>query len=62
LAPASATVIEASELTKRYGRRRGIEGVSSVRAGDTFGGAGLMGVGTCPEERMPGKAHRMPER
>src|SRR2546428_1604508 len=46
LAPASATVIEASELTKRYGRRRGIDGVSfSVRAGDTFGFLGPNGAG-----------------
>ncbi len=46
---APATVIEARELTKRYGRRRGIEGVSfSVRAGETFGFLGPNGAGKTP--------------
>ncbi len=53
MAPASATVIEARELTKRYGRRRGIEGVSfSVRAGETFGFLGPNGAGKTTTIRL----------
>jgi len=53
LAPARATVIEANELTKRYGRRRGIDGVSfSVRAGDTFGFLGPNGAGKTTTIRL----------
>ena len=50
---APATVIEARELTKRYGRRRGIEGVSlSVRAGETFGFLGPNGAGKTTTIRL----------
>ena len=53
MAPARATVIEANELTKRYGRRRGIDGVSfSVRAGDTFGFLGPNGAGKTTTIRL----------
>ncbi len=46
-------VIEAHELTKRYGRRRGIEGVSfSVRAGETFGFLGPNGAGKTTTIRL----------
>jgi len=47
------TVIEAYALTKQYGRRRGIEGVSfSVRAGDTFGFLGPNGAGKTTTIRL----------
>ncbi len=46
-------VIEARELTKRYGRRRGIEGASfSVRAGETFGFLGPNGAGKTTTIRL----------
>src|SRR5439155_19120751 len=51
--PEMDVVIEARELTKRYGRRRGIEGVSfSVQAGETFGFLGPNGAGKTTTIRL----------
>jgi len=48
-----STVIEARGLTKRYGRRRGIEAVSfSVRAGEIFGFLGPNGAGKTTTIRL----------
>lgn len=42
----SGAIVEARDLTKRYGSRRGVEGISfSVRAGETFGFLGPNGAG-----------------
>ena len=50
---APAAVIEARDLTKRYGRRRGIESVSfAVRAGETFGFLGPNGAGKTTTIRL----------
>src|SRR5438132_11110849 len=51
--PEMDAVIEARELTKRYGRRRGIESASfSVRAGETFGFLGPNGAGKTTTIRL----------